>query len=120
MGLGSTAKKVQQLADRAEQLYAQLKDIRKRVIALEQSVDDSTNRIATLESSLEKQLVLLEEIARDQGIDADQVLADAAIDEAESAGTADATGAGGDSTDAVTDDSDESAQSDPADEAAGS
>jgi len=84
MGLGSTAKKVQKLGDLAEKLYAQLKDVRERVISLERQVEESNERVSALETDSEKQLVLLKAIAEEQGIDADQVLADAAIDEAES------------------------------------
>jgi len=83
MGLGSTAKKVQKLGDLAEKLYAQLKDVRERVISLERQVEESNERVSALETDSEKQLVLLKAIAEEQGIDADQVLADAAIDEAE-------------------------------------
>lgn len=83
MGLGSTAKKLQTLAERAEQLYTQLKALQERVIELEESVDATTDRVAELENDSEKQLVLLKAIAREHDIDVEQVLAEAAIDEAE-------------------------------------
>lgn len=85
MGFGDTAKKIQALADRAEQLYAQLKDVRERVIALEAGIDETNDRITELENDSEKQLVLLKAIAREQGINVEEVLAEAAIEEAESA-----------------------------------
>lgn len=83
MGFGDTAKKVQNLADRAEQLYAQLKDIRERVIKLERAAEETDQRVGSLQNETEKQRVLLEAIAREQGIDVDETLAEAAIEEAE-------------------------------------
>lgn len=83
MGFGDTAKKIQTLADRAEHLIAQLKDVRERVIELEEGIDETNQRVNALENDSEKQLVLLKAIAREQGIDADEVLAEAAIEEAE-------------------------------------
>jgi len=112
MGLGSTAKKVQKLGDLAEKLYAQLKDVRERVISLERQVEESNERVSALETDSEKQLVLLKAIAEEQGIDADQVLADAAIDEAED----DAEGAESGADDAATEPSaDGDASDDPED-----
>lgn len=84
MGFGDTAKRIQTLADRAEQLIAQLKDVRERVINLEEATEETNHRVSRLEKDSEKQLVLLKELAREQGIDADEVLAQAAIEEAES------------------------------------
>jgi len=83
MGFGDTAKKIQTLADRAEHLIAQLKDVRERVIELEEGIEETNGRVNELENDSEKQLVLLKAIAREQGIDADEVLAEAAIEEAE-------------------------------------
>lgn len=122
MGLGSTAKKVQKLGDLAEKLYAQLKDVRERVISLERQVEESNERVSALETDSEKQLVLLKAIAEEQGIDADQVLADAAIDEAETdaedaeSGAADAAAepsTDGDSSNDAVDSSDSSESETP-------
>ena len=125
MGLGSTAKKVQKLAETAEQLYAQLKDLRERVTNLEESVDATTDRVAELENDSEKQLVLLKEIAREHDIDVEQVLAEAAIDEAEAEGDEDAEADAEGRTDADAEPEpaaadEDGSQSDAADEAAGS
>jgi len=91
MGFGDTAKKIQTLADRAEQLIAQLKDVRERVINLEEATEETNQRVSGLEQDSEKQLVLLKELAHEQGIDADEVLAQAAIEEAESDDSAEDT-----------------------------
>lgn len=81
MGLGSTAKKIQTVADRAEQLYKQLVDVRKRVMELEETADETGDRVATIETEQEKQRAVLDAIAEQQGIDVEQALADAAIED---------------------------------------
>mgnify|MGYP000545338063 CR=1 FL=1 len=83
MALGGTAKKIQKLADTAETLYEQIKDLQQRMINVEESVDASTQRLDRLEVESEKQRVLLEAVAEQHGIDVEQVLAEAAIEEAE-------------------------------------
>jgi len=81
MGLGSTAKKIQSVADRAEQLYKQLSDVRERVMKLEETTTETGDRVERMETELEKQRAVLDALAADRGIDVDQVLADAAIEE---------------------------------------
>ena len=85
MGLGNTAKKIQMLADRAEQLYAQLTEVREEMTDLRQKVDRTHRTVETLETRTEEQQALLEAIAEREGIDVDTVLTEAAIDEAEEA-----------------------------------
>ena len=81
MGLGSTAKKIQTVADRAEQLYKQLVDVRERVMELEEVAAETGDRVETIETEQEKQRAVLNAIAEQQGIDVEQVLADAAIED---------------------------------------
>lgn len=103
MGLGSTAKKIQTLADTAEKLYKQIQDLQQRIVSLEEAVDNTHDTVTTLDHQVTEQRALLKAIADEQGLDADQILADAAIDEAEAGDEAeDATDAEGasDSTDA--------------------
>ncbi|WP_135533233.1 DUF5798 family protein [Halostella pelagica] len=83
MGLGSTAKKIQTVADRAEQLYKQLVDVRKRVMELEETTTDTSDRVRDIETELEKQRAVLDALAEERDIDVDQVLADAAIEDVE-------------------------------------
>ncbi|WP_267639264.1 DUF5798 family protein [Haloarchaeobius amylolyticus] len=86
MGLGSTAKKLQTLAERAEQLYAQLKDVRERLTQIEQDVDETSNTVQGLETELAEHRMLLEALAEKEGIDVDELLADGLITEAEAKG----------------------------------
>lgn len=83
MGLGSTAKKIQAVADRAEQLYKQVQDLQRRIIGLEESVEETSSAVTTLEHDVTEQRALLIEMANEQGLDAEAILADAAIEEAE-------------------------------------
>ncbi|AGN00875.1 hypothetical protein L593_04630 [Salinarchaeum sp. Harcht-Bsk1] len=83
MGLGGTAKKVQKLADTAETLYEQIKDLQRRMVNLEESVDESTARLDRLEKENEKQRLILEAIATEHDVDVESLLAESAIDEAE-------------------------------------
>ena len=69
MGLGSTAKKLQTLTDTAETLYEQLGDLRDRVVGLEQTTEDTNERIERLETELKQHRAILEAIAEEQDID---------------------------------------------------
>jgi len=81
MGLGSTAKKLQTVADRAEQLYAQVKDVSERLVGVEESTSETVQRVRTLERELAEQRALVEAIAEEQGIDVDAVETDAVIED---------------------------------------
>jgi peptidoglycan hydrolase CwlO-like protein len=107
MGLGSTAKKLQTLADTAEKLYARMNDLREQLVETQASVKRSTERLDSLESEVAEQRAILEALARDAGLDVESIAAEAHISEAEGADadadddgtvTADPTG-NGDGTD---------------------
>ncbi|USZ73079.1 DUF5798 family protein [Natronosalvus halobius] len=93
MGLGSTAKKIQSLSDRAEAMYRQVQELQQRIIHLEEEVDHTHDTVTKLDHNVTEQRALLLAIADEHGIDGEQILADAAIDDPEG-----------------TDDEDESAQ----------
>jgi len=83
MGLGSTAKKIQTVADRAEELYARMNEMREQLKDLKLTVEDTGERVQGLDAKVDRQAVILEALAEEQGLDVDQLLADATIDEAE-------------------------------------
>ena len=83
MGLGSTAKKIQGLSDRAEAMYKQVQQLQQRIIGLEEEMDDTHDTVKRLDHQLTEQRALLLAIAEEHDIDGEQILADAAIDEAE-------------------------------------
>ncbi|WP_255191241.1 DUF5798 family protein [Natronobeatus ordinarius] len=83
MGLGSTAKKLQMISDSAEQMYKQVQELQGRIISLEEEVDETHETVTTLDHRVEEQRALLVAIAEEQGLDAEEILAEAAIEEAE-------------------------------------
>ncbi|WP_254271614.1 DUF5798 family protein [Haloarcula marina] len=83
MGLGSTAKKIQKVADIAEELYTKVNELKTQLQELRGTVEDTNDRVDEVERRLDDQRALLEAIAAEQGIDADAVLTDAVIDDAE-------------------------------------
>ncbi|WP_439026137.1 DUF5798 family protein [Haloarchaeobius sp. DT45] len=89
MGLGSAGKMLQTLqtvAERAEQLYAQLKDVRERLTQIEADVDETTNTVDDIETELTEHRLILEALAEKEDIDVQELLADSLITEAEAAG----------------------------------
>ncbi|WP_435179619.1 DUF5798 family protein [Halorussus sp. AFM4] len=73
MGLGSTAKKVQKLADTAEKLYSKLNELRDQVTEMREKLDTTSERVERLERENAEQRALLEAIAEDRGIDVDEI-----------------------------------------------
>ena len=91
MGLGSTTKKIQMLADTAEKMYHRLNEVREQVESTQTTVQDTGDRVQTLESEIVEQRAILEAIATELDIDLDAVRAEAHIRDAEThAGDTDA------------------------------
>lgn len=86
MGLGSTAKKVQKVADVAEQMYERLNKLREEVDAMRETVQTTEERVERLESEMAEQRALLDAVAEEQGIDVDAVSASSHIVDAEDEG----------------------------------
>lgn len=76
MGLGGTAQKLQKVASMAEDVYAKLSEMRQQLAELNETVDSIDRR--TVENR-----ALIEQLAEQQGVDVESVLAEAAIEEAE-------------------------------------
>ncbi|AGB36904.1 DUF5798 family protein [Natronococcus occultus] len=83
MGLGSTAKKLQGMSERAEALYKQVQELQQRITNLEEEVDDTHDTVNRIDHQLTEQRELLLAMAEQQGIDGEEILADTAIDQAE-------------------------------------
>ncbi|WP_290811817.1 DUF5798 family protein [Halovivax sp.] len=92
MGLGSTAKKIQGISDKAEQMYKQVQELQQRIIHLEEEVDDTHDTVKRLDHETTEQRALLVAMAEEQGLDAEAILAEAAIEEAEGEGSGGADG----------------------------
>ena len=83
MGLGSTTKKIQLLADSAEKMYHRLNEVREQVETTQRTVDDTGERVQRLESEIAEQRAILEAIAGELDIDLAAVTAEAHIIDAE-------------------------------------
>lgn len=81
MGLGSTTKKIQIIADKAEQVYAQVDELREQLAEVRTKVDNTHGTISELKVKHEQNRALLEALAEQQGVDVEQVLTEAAIDD---------------------------------------
>ncbi|QZX98686.1 DUF5798 family protein [Halobaculum rubrum] len=109
MGFGSTAKKLQTVADLAEKLYTKVNEIRERVEAMQGAVQSTEQRVETLERDLAQQRAIVEAIAEAQDIDVDAVVAEVTdernAEEADEAGTAEDTSGTDNTASAGTDES---------------
>lgn len=86
MGLGSTAKKVQKLADVAEEMYKRVTELREQINALRETVEETSDRVETLEADVAAQRALLDAIAEQHDVDPERVVAAAETGEEESTG----------------------------------
>jgi len=83
MGLGSTARKVQKLADLAEKMYKRINQMVEQLQDLRGTVDETGARVEEIERELEQHRTLLKAIADEHDIDVDSVVTDAVIQDAE-------------------------------------
>lgn len=83
MGFGDTAKKLQTVADTAEKLYTRLNELRDQIQELRRRVEETSDKADHIERKMAGQRALLVALAEAQGIDADAVVAETAIDKDE-------------------------------------
>lgn len=76
MGLGSTAKKLQKVANMAEDLYKRMNELVSQMKALQSDVEETTEQVDDLERQVTEQRAIIEALAAEQGIDVDAILAD--------------------------------------------
>jgi len=77
MGLGSTAKKIQTVADTAEKMYRRLNALRKEAESTKRTVEDTGGKVDTLETEIAEQRVILEAIGEELDIDIEAAVDDA-------------------------------------------
>jgi septal ring factor EnvC (AmiA/AmiB activator) len=75
MGLGSTAKKLQKVADIAEKLFKRINQMREEIKNVQAAVDNTETDTAELRRELAETRALVEAVADAEGIDTDDVLA---------------------------------------------
>jgi len=95
MGLGSTAKKLQKVADMAEDLYAKLNEQKQQLQELRNTVEETNDHVADVDRELAEQRALLDALAEEQGLDVDAILTEAVVEEAETTSTDEAGSEGG-------------------------
>jgi methyl-accepting chemotaxis protein len=92
MGLGSTAKKLQQIADMAEDVYARLNQLREQVVETRETVDETKARMDEMNHELAEQRAIVEALAEREGIDVDAITAEVHVVDAEAAANGDGDG----------------------------
>lgn len=118
MGLGSTAKTIQRVADMGEKVYSRLNDVRDQLTELRSTVQTTDERVAQLEFELVEQRAILDAVAEQQGVDVESVIAESHIDEAEGVDQAPATADAADSPSSTVADDTSNSSSTAADDAA--
>jgi len=83
MGLGSTAKKLQKVADIADDLYTKVNEQREQLQELRSTVEATSDRVEAIDREQAEQRALLEALAEEQGLDTDAILTETVIDDAE-------------------------------------
>ncbi len=89
MGFGSTAKKLQKVAEVADKLYERFERLREQVNDLADTVEETNERVADLEREVATQRAVLEALAEQDGVDVDAVVEDARVGDAGSDGVDD-------------------------------
>ncbi|MFD1634293.1 DUF5798 family protein [Haloplanus ruber] len=102
MGFGSTAKKLQQVADMAEDVYARLNKLREQVSEMRETVVETQDRVDELDRELAEQRAILEALAEQRGIDVEAITAEVHVVDAEEVAAEEGSD-GGDAADATTD-----------------
>jgi septal ring factor EnvC (AmiA/AmiB activator) len=91
MGLGSTAKKLQQIADMAEDVYARLNQLREQVNETRETVIETKDRVDDVDRELAEQRAIIEALAEEQGVDIEAITAEVHVVDAESVAGEDST-----------------------------
>lgn len=76
MGLGGTAKKLQNVIDAAEQLYSKMNEIIGELKDLQTEVEITSKQVDRMEQELAEQRALLEALAEQENVDVDAALGD--------------------------------------------
>ena len=83
MGLGGATRKLQKVADMGEELYSRINELREQILEVRETVQETNRRVSAVENKLDGQAAILEALAEEEGIDVDELLTQAAIEEAE-------------------------------------
>jgi DNA repair ATPase RecN len=73
MGFGSTAKKLQTVVDMADDLYAKLSELATQLKTLQNTAEETANRVDAIDDELAEQRELIEAIAAEHDINPDDI-----------------------------------------------
>lgn len=79
MGLGGTAKKLQKVADMAEDVYAKLAALREEVVETRETVEETAERTAALEQQVAAQRAQIDRLLEANGVDPADVVEEPTI-----------------------------------------
>ena len=79
--LGGAGKKLQTMVELAEELYERVAELRTRLEAVAETVEDTDARVERLEAELADQRAVVEAIAEERGIDVASVVESAESDD---------------------------------------
>jgi predicted nuclease with TOPRIM domain len=97
MGFGSTAKKLQQVVDMAEDVYTRLNQLREQMSEMRETVVETRDRVDELDTELAEQRAILNALAEERGVDVEAITAEVHVADAEKAAVEDG-GAADDAT----------------------
>ncbi len=92
MGLGGTAKKLQQVINMAEELYARMNDLREQLQQLRETVEETNATVQQLQQENAELRAVVGAMAEQQGIDPQEVVASQQRSEGAVGGHTDRTG----------------------------
>lgn len=72
--LGNAGKKLQRMLDLAEELYERMNDLREQLRKMQETVEDTNERVSGIEEEQAANRALLEALADEQDIDVDSVV----------------------------------------------
>jgi len=84
MGLGSTAKKIQKVAEVADELYTKVNELKAQLEALRDTVEETNDRVDGIDRELAEQRALIEALAEQRDIDTAAVVEDVTAETGES------------------------------------
>lgn len=77
MDIAGTKKKIQRATKVAEESYKKMNEMMEKIQRLQEDLETTSHQVDHIEYELAEQRVLLEAIAREQGLDVEQLIDDA-------------------------------------------
>lgn len=84
MPFGDTAKKLQKVTNRAEDTYKKVNELVRQLQELRERAQETTEQVEDIQHELDEQRAIVEALAREQGLDVDEIIAEQRSAEGES------------------------------------